>query len=208
MKIHFFVPVLIVFTLTACGGGSNPDKEAAQLIPEVQKVGSLKAEILNGGDTLQFSGGTLEGVGLVRFADPLSGAETANNFMIGLALDEGASATLIANSKRDLTGGIEIQISRPSGSTSPTVIARIGSMQRDLTSAFAGAVDVAQAMVIWIDVHNNHGNSVHVVAWSKSTGSELIEDIIPGKGLGANWGLRLQGGRVTSLVNAGPRDQH
>jgi len=208
MNNQIFLALVFAFSLSACGGGRNPDTEAAKGIPDNQKIGSLKAEILSGSDTLQFSNGTLEGVGLVRFADPLSGADTAHNFAIGLALNEGESATLITNSRRDLTGGVEIKISRPPGSVSPTVMARIGPAERDLSSAFAGAVDVKQAMMIWIDVHNDHGSSVHIVLWNEATGPDLIEDVIPGKGLGANWGLRLEGGQVTNVVKAGPRDQH
>ncbi len=208
MNSKSLILVCFAFVISACGGGQNPDVEAARLLPASQAIGSQKLEVLEGSATLLFSNGSLTGNGLIRFADPLEGAETANNFSMTFSLDDGGSITLIANANRDLTGGVEFEISRPNGSNELKVKARTTAGERDLSSALEGKINVAQEITLWFDVHNDHSDSVHVVAWNQASGEELTEDVVPGKGVGASWGLRLQGGRVENVSRSEARDRH
>lgn len=198
--------LIATLALTACGGGHNPDKAAAERIPEGQRVGAQKVEILAGSPA--FAGGAISGAGTVRFAEPLPGRDTANNFSLSLELAEGEAVTLIANANRDLGAGIEVEISRPAGATNPRVVARAGADTLDLSGNFA-PVDVKKPMSLAFDLHNDHGDSVHVVLFDDgNNGANLGEDQLRGKGAGALWGLRLAGGRVTGITRAGARDVH
>lgn len=206
---------LVVLNLAACGAGRNPDLEAESRIPENQKVGSLKAEILSGAETLQFNSGVLHGDGTVRFAAPLAKPDSANGFIFKFELAENTTVTLVTNSDRNLSSGVEVEISRLPNSSSPQVIVRAsagtgaGEEQDilDLTPFFS-SVDVTQVMSLSFDIHNNHGDSAHFLAWNNSTGQQLHEDMLRGRGFGANWGLRLKGAKVTSVERSGPREVH
>lgn len=204
--MRFLPAAILAFCLSACGGGANPDKEAANRIPDSQRVGAMKAEVLSGSPS--FANGTLTGSGTVRFAEPLSGRDTAHNFAIRLELTDGESVTLIANASRELANGVELEISRPAGATNPRVIARAGADTLDLSGLFTG-VSAAGPMSLAFDVHNNEGDTVHLVAFNDgNAGAELGSDVLRGKGIGANWGLRLAGGKVSGLEKTAPRDNH
>lgn len=207
MKKSVLLWFLVSLVLAACGGGENPDVEAAKKVPENQTVGNQKAEILSGADTLQFGGGAIQGTGAVRFTDVLEKPESANNFSLRLELGEGQSATLIVNSDRNLSVGIEIEVSRPLGAANLNVVIKAGSDTLDVSSFFA-SVDATQEMALSFDVHNDHGASVHVLAWNDLIGQELLADMIRGRGFGANWGLKLNGAKVNGIEKSGPRDEH
>jgi hypothetical protein len=207
LMLRALLTLFCTFALIACGGGRNPDLDAAKQIPASQKIGSQKAEVLIGEDTLVFTNGTLEGSGVVRFASPLDKTESANNFTIQIELAENSSVTLVANSNRNLAAGVEIEISRPAGSTSPHVIARTSQDSLDISTSFSN-VDVTSAMHLSFDIHNDHGNSLHFLAWNEQTGEELLSDILSGRGFGANWGLKLQTAKITGIVKNGPKDKH
>jgi hypothetical protein len=199
--------LIFSFALVACGGGRNPDLEAEKRIPSSQKIGNQKAEILSGDSTLTFLNGTLDGTGAVRLALPLAKVESANNFTLKIELAEDSSATLVTNSTRDLSAGVEIEISRPAGSTAPRVIARTGEDSLDISASFS-SVDVTSEMHLSFDIHNDHGNSLHLLAWSSQTAEELLSDILRGRGFGANWGLKLKAAKINSIERSGPRDVH
>lgn len=197
---------LSILALSACGGGANPDKEAAERIPANQRVGAQKVEILSG--TPAFADGTISGSGTVRFAEPLAETDSANNFALSLELSEGSSVTLVANANRDLGAGIEIEIARPASSVNPRVTARAGGDTLDLSPLFT-SVNVSAPMQLAFDLHNNEPQNLHLVAFNDAAnGAELGSDVVRGKGTGANWGLRLAGGKITGLVKSAPRDIH
>jgi hypothetical protein len=87
------------------------------------------------------------------------------------------------------------------------VIARTSQDSLDISTSFSN-VDVTSAMHLSFDIHNDHGNSLHFLAWNEQTGEELLSDILSGRGFGANWGLKLQTAKITGIVKNGPKDKH
>ncbi len=207
MNQRAFPVFVLLLSLIGCGGGRNPDVDAANKVPQSQVVGRQKAEVLSGGNTLQFTQGVLQGHGVVRFTEVLEKPESANNFSLKLELAEGQSVTLIVNSDRNLSAGVEIEISRPQGALTPKVVAKAGTDTLDLSAAFL-LMNVNEEMSLSFDIHNDHGDSVHVLAWNAKTDRELFSDMIQGRGFGVNWGLKLNGAKVYSIEKSTPRDEH
>lgn len=199
------IAALVAFA-SGCGGGRNPDLEAAAAIPESQRVGSLKAEILLGAETLTFRDGGVEGRGTFRFADILPRWDSANNFVARLQLEEGESITLLLNATRPLQSGVEIEIARPIGAASPAVTIKAGADRLVASPSFAD-VDVSREFGLSFDVHNNEP-SLHLLVWRDGVAEPILSDIVNGRGRGAFWGARLDGGRLRSAARLEPRDAH
>jgi hypothetical protein len=200
------ITVLGLALLTACGGGYNPDKEARNNIPSSQSVGTQKVEIISGESTLNFNNGIISGSGIIKSATALSEVNSANNFEISFRLTDGGNLVFLANSKRDLSAGVEIEFQRASGTNLLTVIARAGMDVLDMSSSFS-SVDASTEMSFFIDMHNDHGNETHVIFWDAS-GNLILEDILRGKGFGANWGLSLNSAEVSLVKVSPPKDEH
>ena len=78
----------------------------------------------------------------------------------------------------------------------------------DLTAAVSG-IDASKPMSIAIEIHNDHGNDAHVLLWNEAAGSqELGEESVRGRGVGSNWGFRLQNARVSHAAKGAIRDAH
>lgn len=195
------------FALSACGGGKNPDREAQNAVPDSQRLGPQKVEILAGAGALTFADGRAEGSGLVRATDVLERADSANNFVLSFELAEDGSVTFVANAKRDLSGGVEVEFTRPAGGSALRAQARAASGALDLAAAVAG-IDASKPVSLAIEIHNDHGNDAHVLLWNEATGQELVEEMIRGKGAGANWGVRLRNARVSHAARGKVRDAH
>lgn len=202
------VLLFLSFVLVACGGGYNPDLAAENEIPEFQKLGSYKAKVLAGDETLQFSQEGLEGTGAVVFAEKLSRPESANNFILSFELEDGGSLVLVTNSTEKLSSGVSIEFSRAQGSQTLSVIAKAGDDTYDMSSFFTD-LDPSIPLAISIDIHNDHGPSAHVIFWDENNKRKMIvEDMIDGRGLGSQWGLTLSKAKVFGLAKNGPREKH
>lgn len=199
--------ILSVVALTACGGGRNPDKEIRQDLAGSKKLGAKEVVILSGADTLKFVDGIVEGTGTLRFAESLAKPDSANNFALLVEIPAEGSVSIFANADRGLSGGIEVRLSRIPGSNALQVEAIAGNDRLPLGSSFTG-IDASKAMHLSFDLHNDHGENVHLIAWDETVGAELLEDILRGKGYGVNWGLKLQNARVLSSERREPKDKH
>lgn len=203
---RLIVAAVMCLALTACGGGSNPDLAAEKLIPDNQKVGDNRAEIISGADTLTFDQGNLAGTGSVRFAALLSGPDTANNFTLDFELSDQGSLVLVTNSNQSLGLGLEVEFKRSGNALN--VVARGGSDVFDMSQFFT-AINASVRLKFSIDVHNDHGAVTHILIWDENNQSiELVDDILNGKGFGPYWGLRLSQAKVLSGGRADPRDVH
>ncbi len=199
--------VLAIAALTACGGGGNPDKENRAGVTGNYRLGARELNVLNGADTLKFKDGMVEGTGTLRFADVLEKPDSANNYSLAFELAAGGSLSLVANADRELAGGIELRLSRPEGGGPLQAEATAGSDKLPLENFFT-AIDASKAVRLSFDLHNDHGENVHLIAWDEVAGAELLEDILRGKGYGVNWGLKLRNARVLSAERLAPKDKH
>lgn len=199
--------VLWACGLFACGGGSNPDRELRSAPGNLRKLGVLELEILSGADTLKFEAGSIAGTGVVRINDPLAKVESANNYELAFEIEDGGSVALLANGDRQLATGIEVGLARIPGQPASQVRARVGTDSLSLDEAFA-KIDASAKIHLSFDLHNDHGENVHLVAWNEDTGEELVEDMLSGRGFGSHWGLRLQGARVSIVHRREPKDKH
>lgn len=196
---------VISFFMVGCSGGSNPDVEAANKIPESQSVGAQKVDIIDG-DALSFNSGTISGTGVVRSATALSTTDSANNYAVKFLLNHSGSITFIANAKKDLSAGVELTFTRLASTSTLEVIARAGSDILDLSENFED-VDASAEISFLIDIHNDHEAESHLVFWDGS-GGEMFEDLLRGKGFGSHWGLKLNNAQAYQVVVGPPKDEH
>ncbi len=195
------------FVLFSCGGGRNPDLENLSKTPDTQRVGDQKFDILSGESTLVYNDGAVQGSGSLRFSDNLKSSESAHNFKLTLQLPEESSVTLISNSNSELGLGIEIEILRKQGSSNLNVVARAALDTLDLSSHFI-SIDAKKEFTLSFDLHNDHGESAHILGWLMSNDSPLFDDILQGRGFGSHWGLKLNKAKVLQISKSDPRSVH
>jgi hypothetical protein len=215
LTLTTWLTMAALVTLTACGGGNNPDRASDQAGGDQQtdgvssKIGDTQASVLDG--ELSFDNGTASGTGSIRIRGQLP--DDANNYTFEFQLEPGGKLTLVTNSKMNLTQGVEVEFTRPDESARLTVVLRAPGRQSDQSQRFAG-IRADQPLRFSIDVHNDEGEFAHILIWDQSSGSdELTFDSgavrrgSPGRGFGLSWGFRLQQASVSEAVLGKPRDE-
>lgn len=193
-------------TVVGCGSGRNPDAEAAAAVPEDQKLGAFKFEVLPGSQ-FQVVGGQLRGSGQIRMSAPMVTVNSAHNFYLRFQIADGGELRTQTFARSDLSGGVELVLRRPAGAQDLKVAVIVGAEERDYTAQLP-RMAADQVHELWWDVHNDHTDSVHSVLWNQSQGDELLEDLFPAQGVGLNWGVKLQSATLLGMDRQEPRDKH
>lgn len=215
--VKILLAITCAFALVSCGGGKNPDLEAQNQIPDATTVGQSKYVVLDGEDTLKKvdDGDGIEGTGKIAFVDTLSKPETANNFELSFKLAVGGSVTLHANGvlepeAKELTKSVAMVFARPEEGKPLKANVIAGSDNFDI-SEFVADIDPAKDITLSLDVHNDHGPSVHFLIWiNEGTPEEkkLIDDIANGRGFGTRLGLDLKDATVMNFAKGPAKDEH
>jgi hypothetical protein len=198
--------LLMGVNLSGCGSARNPDREAAEALPEDQKLGGFKFEILSGSQ-LSLRAGKLEGDGQIRVASPMIKVNSGHNFYFKFRIEDGGELRVQTFARTDLSGGVELILRRPVGAEQISVALMVGTEERDYTALLPrfAANDVHE---LWWDVHNNDGDQMHTVLWNEAQGDELLEDLVPMQGVGVQWGVRLRSASLLGLDRQEVRDRH
>lgn len=198
--------LMLGFNLSGCGSSRNPDREAAEALPEDQKLGGFKFEILPGSQ-LSLRAGKLEGDGQIRVASPMIKVNSAHNFYLKFKIEDGGELRVQTFARTDLSGGVDLILRRPAGAEQISVALMVGSEERDYTTLLPrfAANEVHE---LWWDVHNNDGDQMHTVLWNEAQGDELLEDLVPIQGVGVQWGVRLRSASLLGLDRQEVRDRH
>ncbi len=197
---------IALVSISACGSSRNPDREAAEALPEDQKLGGFKFEILPGSN-FKLGRGQIEGDGQIRLASPMLKANSAHNFYLKFKIEEGGELRLQTFANSDLNGGVDLWIRRPVGTDQLSIALIVGSEERDYTDLLP-RFRADQEHELWWDVHNNDGDQMHAVLWNQAQGDELLEDLLPVQGIGVQWGARLRGASLLGLDRQDVRDRH
>ncbi|MBX2986623.1 MAG: hypothetical protein KF802_01890 [Bdellovibrionaceae bacterium] len=196
------LPLLLAFSLAACGGGDNPDRRAPAF------------EILNDGG-LTKTGESYQGTGVLRSNEALSSSQSDNNFRLRFSLNDGGSLTLVAHADRHLRNGIEIRFQRTG--TDLSIFVRVADRTVDWSEAFQekSGIDASGEIVLSVDVHNGptHHDYAHVLFWKNDEKDAFFDgaedaDGTPGKGRGDVWGLLLEDAVLMSKSVGPARDTH
>ena len=199
----------LMVALSACGGGRNPDLEAAGKISPAQNVKGTKFEILSEDDFLEFGSGELSGKGSVRFAENLGEANSGHNFVLRFLLKEASSFKFVGYADKNLSQGVEVNFSRSAASTRLQVVTSANNTSADW-SEFFKTIDATAEIAISLDIHNDEGAFAHLMFWNNANGALLLnsgEDVdgAPGKGNGIHWGLVLNGATVKETQKGEPK---
>lgn len=213
--VKILLAIACAFALVSCGGGKNPDLEAQNQIPDAPTVGQSKYVVLEGEDTLKNGDDGLEGTGKIAFVDTLTKPETANNFELSFKLAVGGSVTLHTNGvlepeAKELTKSVAMVFARSEEDKPLKANVIVGSDNFDI-SEFVAQIDPAKDVKLSIDVHNNHGASIHFLIWTNEGTPEekkLIDDIANGRGFGTRLGLDLKDATVTNFAKGPAKDEH
>lgn len=203
-----FVPLLVLLLVAGgCGGGKNPDAESLAAVPDTQKIGQNKYEILQNSGNLQIKDGALTGSGIIRMAIPLAKADSANNYNLRFRLAPGGSLALRTHAGKSLEGGITVIFNR---SPQPQirvleVLVLTDKSRMDVSYAF-NKISAQGDIYLSMDIHNDHGDGIHFIAWDGNSGEKLFGTGIRGRGFGTNWGLVLNEAAVTDFKNGHQRD--
>lgn len=204
-KIVFSV---LASCLVACGGGANPDRDAAGDFD----IQGLRFLALDGGG-LTASGGGVQGTGSVLSLQALPGVSGANGFNIAFTLQDGGRLVMVTNADRKLKGGVEIDFSRTGTSLTVLVRAQGTGIEVDWSEHFA-EIDASGEISLFIDVHNDHGDYAHLLFWTGSAEEPFLDsgehtDGAPGNGVGGEaWGFHLTDAELRAAARNDPRDSH
>lgn len=201
--MKFFVLILSVFVLSACGGGYNPDKAAKE---NARKVGASTYEELSDSQW--------------RMTDVLKDISAGANFEVSFSLADNGSVTVHTFANSVLNDGVNIQFKRVASAL--TVLVSAGGQVQDWSSYFSN-VDASQPMTFTFDVHNNE-RPAHILVWQGSKNASLnhrntlynsAEDSVdlgfagsPGNGLSRYWGLSFTDAEITNALSSAPQETH
>ncbi len=213
MRYNYFKSLVLIFlagSLVACGGGYNPDADAAAGSSFDHSIGGYG--ILTVGDPSGLTlnpDNTIEGEGSFRFADTLDGIETNNNYILNFELAADGQLVFIANSRQDLTRGIEMTFKRVGATSDLQVTIETSGNVIDISDFFVG-IKADQSISLMFDVHNNHGASAHIIAWDHLVDSDnaILDGTLGGRGFGKDWGIRVSDSKLLSVSKGPPKDDH
>ncbi len=212
--------LFILTALTACSGsqtglgagtpgnGTDSSESKALAAGDALTAFGLSARVVTS-NTLEGSSSSLSGSGAVVFAQSLESIDSQKNFSLTVSLEDAGSAALVANAGTDLTGGIELVLTRSANTLNAVLRGPEGD--RDVTSKFA-ALNASGTLMFSMDIHNNE-TPAHILVWDaskpESDPSYLLLDSegdaleTPGAGSGVFWGLRLSNARISG-AGVGP----
>lgn len=201
MKVICLIAALI--TLSACGGGHNPDKDNL-------------SKAITVGDASYYD----LGVGKGLMTEGISSVDGGANFEYRFRLDDGGTFTAVTFANSTLNHGITIRISRV-GSRLNVFATAQGSTQ-DWSPLFS-TVNAAEEVILTMDIHNNE-SPAHILIWSGSKNPamnrtntlynsaedsvDLDYDGAPGNGTGRAWGFQLEGATLINARISEPQDSH
>lgn len=201
MKLIFFVAVAL--TLSACGGGHNPDKDNLN-----------KAIVV--GDASYYDLGVNKGL----MTEGVSSVNSGANFEYHFRVTDGGSFTVFAFANSSLTNGIAIRFTRNGGTLN--VLATAQGITQDWSPLFA-SVDASQDVTLTMDIHNNE-SPAHIMIWNGSKNPKMnhtntlynsAEDSVdldydagPGNGSGRAWGFQTDGATLINAKISDPQDSH
>lgn len=211
--------LLLLTATSGCSGGRNPDKESAVPAEKITRLAGVEFETpVSDGLSTTGTEGFVSGAGLLIAREALSDVKIGRHFVIRGNLAEGGSIQLIAfaiRTQSELQNGIEIELSRPTGSAQLKVIAKAGNNQDDW-SQFSSRIQPDTEFEIGFDVHNDENGEAHILAWNMKDGanqepffdSALDVNGAPGKGFGRLWAVRLNNATLRLATVGEPRDDH
>jgi hypothetical protein len=206
----FQVPILGLIFLQACGGGYNPDKAFIEGIPSIQNLSGEKFEILSNPNTLTFGNGSISGIGTIRFAEGLGGADTDYHYKIIFTVEDQGEVTFITHAHNDLSHGVELKFRRETSNLEVNVQTRTGS--KDWSQFFVN-IDPSEELRLSFDAHNSEALT-HIIIWNDQTDELLVNSASiqaggsPGRGEGQRWGLKISQATVSSTNKGQPKAPH
>jgi hypothetical protein len=164
-------------------------------------------------ENINFSNGVLSGTGSVVAVEALAeSSDSGRNISLTFSVQEGGSLVLRTFAKNDLTGGIDIKLSRVSSRLSLNFIkGNDVSASRELEG-----VDATSEIKLILDIHNDE-SPAHIVVWNgagtfnkdqKLLDSEEENSIQPaGKGGDKFWGFSLNNASLSNVIVGDPKDE-
>ncbi|KYG66175.1 hypothetical protein AZI86_03700 [Bdellovibrio bacteriovorus] len=201
--MKLFILIFSVLTLSACGGGYNPDKAVKE---NARTVGASTYEELSASKW--------------RMTDLLKDISSGANFEVTFTLADNGSVTVHTFANSALGDGVNIQFTRIASALNVTVSA--GTQVQDWSSYFSN-VDASQPMTFTFDVHNNE-RPAHVLVWQGPKNASLnhrntlynsAEDSVdlgfagsPGNGTSRYWGISFTDADITNALSSTPQETH
>ena len=206
---------LILATTCACAPSTSAERAMPKPSPETaQNISGLAFQTLKSEVTAT---GRIE---TIYAQTPLEEIESSHHFRFQFELAPGGSISLFANARisketSNFERGVELEISRSldPASAAVMVIARASCQERDWSAHFP-KIDARALMTLGFDVHNDHGDRTHILAWSGdehdpmfNSGSRHVGGS-PGRGFGNIWGFRLNEAKLHAVAVDHPRNEH
>jgi hypothetical protein len=205
----FGILAILVISLfpAAC---SKPSESKSDCI-EGGKVGVVCFKSLNS-PALSFSSGTINGTGSALAVGELA-TETSSgkNISVAFSLSDAGSLTLKTFSKPDLSGGVDIKLSRAGTKLELKFVkGATESSAKELVG-----IDASSEVKLIVDVHNDE-DPAHILVWNGS-GTFALEtpllnseddDVKPsGQGSDKYWGVTLANAKLTQAVLSEPKKE-
>lgn len=208
----YIILVFIVFLTSACGGGYNPntspqkaDDKKTEKPKTYSKLGTYLVETLDENESFVFSNNTVQGSGLLKFIDYFKQPNMGLNFYIDFTLHPGSEVKLITFADKKLNNGLELSFVGINNKLSVTF--KSNESIEELDAFMFNLID-SQEPIISIDIHNDHGNSPHILIWDMNTSKLIFNSSLTGKGFGTHWGLLVSKAQIHDVKRSPPKDTH
>lgn len=210
-----FISLLLLFTLTACGGGFNPDvsknqkddqdqSEKPQPPKNIQQFSGKSVEVFSS-SSLIFEDQSTEGSGKFVFTDYFERPELGFNFSLDFELDNNSEVKLISFADNELNNGVELIFTRKDKKLRITF--KSSETTQNITPFLRKRIS-SNNPKLSVDIHNDHGSNPHILIWDESSHSLIFNSTLKGRGFGKYWGFELTESRLNFATVSEPRDDH